>query len=113
MYKIDEIKFDKGLLPAIIQHYESGQVLMLAYMNREAFEKTLETGTTWFWSRSREKLWNKGETSGHFQHVKSISFDCDGDTLLIKVEQIGAACHTGNESCFYREFWSRKRSREL
>ena len=106
MYKIDEIKFDEGLIPAIIQHHETGQVLMLAYMNKESFEKTLETGTTWFWSRSRKSLWNKGETSGHFQYVKSISFDCDGDTLLIKVDQIGAACHTGNESCFYREFWT-------
>lgn len=109
MYKIDEIKFQEGLIPAIIQHYESGQVLMLAYMNRESFEKTLETGTTWFWSRSRERLWNKGETSGHFQYVKSISFDCDGDTLLIKVDQIGSACHTGNESCFYREFWKNEK----
>lgn len=105
MYKIDEIKFEEGLIPAVIQDYESGQVLMLAYMNKESFEKTLKTGTTWFWSRSRKMLWNKGETSGHFQYVKSISFDCDGDTLLIKVEQIGAACHTGNTSCFYREFY--------
>lgn len=104
MYKIDEIRFDKGLVPAIIQHYKTGEVLMLAYMNKESFEKTLETGTTWFWSRSRQKFWNKGETSGHFQYVKSISFDCDGDTLLIKVDQVGAACHTGNKSCFYREF---------
>ncbi|MCM8711452.1 phosphoribosyl-AMP cyclohydrolase [Clostridium sp. SYSU_GA19001] len=100
---IDGIRFDKGLVPAIIQNYKTGQVLMLAYMNRESFEKTLETGTTWFWSRSRQKYWNKGETSGHFQYVKSISLDCDGDTLLIKVDQVGAACHTGEESCFYRE----------
>jgi phosphoribosyl-AMP cyclohydrolase len=99
---MNEIRFDKGLIPAIIQHYSSDQVLMLAYMNRESFEKTLETGTTWFFSRSRNKLWNKGETSGHFQYVKSISFDCDGDTLLIKVEQLGPACHTGSRSCFYR-----------
>lgn len=99
---IDEIRFDKGLVPAVIQEYESGEVLMLAYMNRESLEKTIDSGKTWFWSRSRNKLWNKGETSGHFQKVKSISVDCDGDTLLIKVEQIGAACHTGNKTCFYR-----------
>jgi phosphoribosyl-AMP cyclohydrolase len=105
---IKEIQFNKGLVPAIVQDYSSGQVLMLAYMNEESFRKTMETGTTWFFSRSRNKLWNKGETSGHFQYVKSISFDCDGDTILIKVEQIGVACHTGNESCFYREIWNEK-----
>ena len=100
---INTIKFDeRGLVPAIIQDYESNQVLMLAYMNAESLEKTLSTGTTWFYSRSREALWNKGETSGHFQTVKEILFDCDEDTLLIKVEQQGAACHTGHYSCFYR-----------
>lgn len=98
-----EIAFEKGLIPAIIQDFNNNEVLMLAYMNEESFKKTLETGTTWFFSRSRQKLWNKGETSGHFQYVKSISYDCDGDTLLIKVDQIGAACHTGNRTCFYRE----------
>lgn len=103
MNNIDDIKFEQGLIPAVIQDCNNGEVLMLAYMNRESFEKTLETNTTWFWSRSRKKLWNKGETSGHFQHVKNISYDCDGDTLLIKVEQIGPACHTGSRSCFYRE----------
>jgi phosphoribosyl-AMP cyclohydrolase len=76
---------------------------MLAYMNMESFEKTLETGNTWFWSRSRIKLWNKGETSGHYQQVKSILVDCDGDTLLIKVKQQGPACHTGSRTCFHRE----------
>jgi phosphoribosyl-AMP cyclohydrolase len=105
---IKEIQFNNGLLPAIVQEYSSGQVLMLAYMNEESLKKTMETGTTWFFSRSRNKFWNKGETSGHFQHVKSISFDCDGDTLLIKVEQIGVACHTGSKSCFYREVWNDK-----
>lgn len=103
MSNLEDIKFDQGLIPAIIQDYSSGEVLMLAYMNRESFEKTLETSKTWFWSRSRKKLWNKGETSGHFQYVKNISYDCDGDTLLIKVQQIGPACHTGSRSCFYRK----------
>lgn len=99
----DEIDFEKGLVPAIIQDYKTKEVLMLAYMNKEAFNRTVETGRTWFWSRSRKTLWNKGETSGHFQYVKNIKLDCDGDTLLILVEQIGAACHTGNQSCFYRD----------
>ena len=98
-----ELKYDKeGLIPAIIQDYQSKEVLMMAYMNEEAFNKTLETGKTWFYSRSRQKLWNKGETSGHFQTVKKISYDCDEDTLLIEVIQEGSACHTGNKSCFYR-----------
>lgn len=99
---IDIIDFEKGLVPAIVTDFENNEVLMLAYMNREAFDKTIETKKTWFYSRSRKKLWNKGETSGHFQFVKEISVDCDGDTLLIKVQQLGAACHTGNRSCFYR-----------
>ena len=102
---IMEIQFDNGLAPAIIQDYKSGKVLMLAYMNEESFKMTMETGTTWFFSRSRNKLWNKGETSGHFQYVKNISIDCDGDTILIKIDQKGVACHTGSESCFYREIW--------
>ncbi len=99
-----DLLFDeKGLIPAIVQEESSGDVLMMAYMNRESLEKTLETGTTWFFSRSRQKLWNKGETSGHIQHVRSIHYDCDGDTLLVQVEQTGVACHTGEKSCFYRE----------
>ncbi|KEI78526.1 phosphoribosyl-AMP cyclohydrolase [Clostridium botulinum] len=98
--KID-FKKGAGLIPTIIQDFCSGEVLMLAYMNKESLEKTIETNTTWFWSRSREELWNKGATSGHFQYVKSIHIDCDGDTLLIKVEQLGPACHTGHRSCFY------------
>lgn len=104
---LKEIDFGKGLVPAIVQDFKSKEVLMLAYMNEEALNKTLETGTTWFWSRSREGFWNKGATSGHYQYVKSISLDCDGDTLLIKVDQIGAACHTGNKSCFYRDIFNK------
>ncbi len=97
---ITKIKFDeKGLVPAIIQE-ESGQVLMLAYMNEESLKKTLETGYTWFFSRSRQTLWQKGETSGNVQKIKEIYYDCDGDTLLIKVHQTGVACHTGTYSCF-------------
>ena len=101
---IDSIDFHKGsgMVPAIIQDYESNKVLMLAYMNRESLRKTLETNTTWFYSRTRNKLWNKGETSGNFQHVVEIFVDCDSDSLLIKVRQDGVACHTGKESCFYK-----------
>jgi phosphoribosyl-AMP cyclohydrolase / phosphoribosyl-ATP pyrophosphohydrolase len=91
-----------GLMPAIIQDYKTGDVLMLAYMSKESLKKSLETGTTWFWSRSRRKLWNKGETSGNIQKIKNIRYDCYGNALLISVEQIGNACHTGNWSCFYR-----------
>lgn len=89
------------LIPAIIQEKSTGEVLMLAYMNRESMQKTFETGYTWFYSRSRQELWNKGATSGHLQKVVDIYGDCDDDTLLITVEQTGAACHTGNHSCFY------------
>lgn len=91
-----------GLLPVIVQDYQTDEVLMLAYMNQEAFTKTLQTGKMTYWSRSRKQLWTKGETSGHFQYVKSLAIDCDEDTLLAKVSQTGAACHTGNKSCFYR-----------
>lgn len=90
------------LIPAIVQEASTGEVLMLAYMNEESLCLTLETGYTWFWSRSRQELWNKGATSGHLQKIVSISGDCDDDTLLIRVEQIGAACHTGNHSCFFQ-----------
>lgn len=92
-----------GLIPVIVQDYKTGQVLMLAYMNEEAYEKTLRTGQMTYFSRSRQSLWLKGETSGHFQYVKSLSYDCDADTLLAKVEQIGAACHTGAYSCFFND----------
>ena len=102
-----EINFEKGkeLVPVIIQDASTNEVLMLGYMNRESWEKTLETKRSCFWSRSRQKLWIKGETSGHFQEVKEIYLDCDRDTLLIKVEQIGgAACHTGFRSCFHHRY---------
>ena len=100
---IKEIAFDKnGLVPAVVQEARSGKVLMVAYMNAESLQKTIETGRTWFYSRSRQKLWNKGEESGHFQEVREISVDCDADTLLIQVDQTGAACHTGHKSCFFR-----------
>jgi len=102
---IERIKFDaKGLVPAIVQDAMTGAVLMLAYMNRQSLEKTLATGTTWFYSRSRQELWNKGATSGHVQAVKELFYDCDGDTLLVKVDQTGAACHEGTYSCFSRRF---------
>lgn len=100
---IPELTFDeRGLIPAIIQDYRSGEVLMQAYMNQEALSRTLETGRTWFWSRSRQQLWNKGETSGHFQFVKAIRYDCDLDTLVILAEQRGPACHTNEHTCFHR-----------
>ncbi|MFO1476687.1 MAG: phosphoribosyl-AMP cyclohydrolase [Verrucomicrobiota bacterium] len=99
----DKLKFDaNGLVPAIIQEQKTGRVLMMAWMNRASLEKTIESGKTHFWSRSRQKFWMKGESSGHTQQVKDIAFDCDGDTLLIQVEQIGAACHEGYQSCFFR-----------
>lgn len=106
----DELKifFKKAeLIPAIIQDANNGEVLMLGYMNEESLKLTLQTGLTWFWSRSRQELWNKGAHSGHLQHVKEIFYDCDEDTLLVKVEQIGAACHTGNRSCFYRTLYKK------
>lgn len=98
-----DVDFSKGLVPAVIQDYNTKEVLMLAYMNEESYKKTIETGKTWFYSRSRQKLWNKGETSGHFQYVKKLYVDCDKDTILIMVKQIGPACHTGNRSCFFTE----------
>ena len=99
----EELKFNSdGLIPAIVQEQSTGRVLMMAWMNRASLEKTLATGMTHFWSRSRKKFWMKGEESGHTQTVKDIAFDCDGDTLLIQVEQIGAACHEGYHSCFFR-----------
>ncbi len=100
---IDQLKFDaSGLIPAIIQDRQTGRVLMMAWMNRASLEQTIKTGKTHFWSRSRQKFWMKGESSGHTQAVKDIAFDCDGDTLLIQVEQTGAACHEGYRSCFFR-----------
>lgn len=109
MIKVD---FEKGngLVPAIVQDVHTKEVLMLGYMNEESLNKTLQTGLATYWSRSRNELWTKGETSGHFQHVKKIMIDCDEDTLLLEVEQDGAACHTGNRSCFYRELETEKKS---
>jgi phosphoribosyl-AMP cyclohydrolase len=102
---IPDLKYnEQGLIPAIIQDEKSGEVLMMAYMNKSSLEKTVEGGKTCFWSRSRQKYWVKGETSGNVQLVKEILYDCDEDTLLVKVEQIGSgACHTGNRTCFFRE----------
>ena len=95
---------DRGLIPAVVQDGNSGQVLMVAWMNRDALEKTLETGEAHFWSRSRRELWHKGATSGNVQRVLGLWADCDGDTLLVKVAPAGPACHTGAVSCFYRPF---------
>jgi phosphoribosyl-ATP pyrophosphohydrolase/phosphoribosyl-AMP cyclohydrolase len=101
--RLPKLKFDKkGLIPAIIQDKKTGEVLMLAYMNKESLKITLKEKRTCFYSRSRKVLWKKGQTSGNIQKVKEIYYDCDKDTLLIKVEQTGFACHTGNQSCFYR-----------
>lgn len=100
---LEKIKFNEaGLIPAIIQDADDNEVLMLAYMNRKSLEKTLFTGETWFWSRSRQKYWHKGESSGNVQQVREIYYDCDADTLLVKVKQVGgAACHEGFRSCFH------------
>jgi len=100
---IDQLKFNAdGLIPAIVQDHSTGRVLMMAWMNRDSLEKTIALGRTVFWSRSRQKFWIKGETSGHTQQVKDLAVDCDGDTLLVQVEQTGAACHEGYRSCFFR-----------
>ena len=94
---------EEGMVPVVVQDYKTLEVLMLAYMNRDAFEETVRTGRMTYWSRSRKELWVKGMTSGHFQYVKELSIDCDNDTILAKVAQVGAACHTGHKSCFYRD----------
>lgn len=97
------LKFDaNGLIPAVVQQEATGEVLMVAWMNAESLALTLETGTTWFWSRSRQELWNKGATSGNMQQVKRVLVDCDADTLLVEVDSPGPACHTGHRSCFFR-----------
>lgn len=110
--KIPDLKYDKnGLIPAIIQDAGSNEVLMMAYMNQESVGKTISSGQTHFWSRSRNKMWKKGETSGHVQEVKSMLYDCDKDTLLIKVLQKGpGACHTGHRSCFFTDIEGRETS---
>ncbi len=100
---VEGLKYDeRGLIPAIVQDAENGEVLMMAYMNKESLQMTIDGGKATYWSRSRRKLWLKGETSGHFQLIQEIRYDCDKDTLLLKVKQVEAACHTGNRSCFYR-----------
>ncbi len=99
---IKDLKFEGGLITAIAQDYKTGEVLMVAFMNKEALRKTMETKRAYYWSRSRRALWKKGETSGHEQIVHDIFIDCDADAVLLKVEQIGGACHTGYRSCFYR-----------
>ncbi len=100
---LEGLRFDeRGLVPAIVQDAEGGEVLMMAWMNRASIERTIEEGRTVFWSRSRGELWRKGETSGHVQHVVDIRVDCDADVLLVRAHQVGAACHTGERSCFHR-----------
>jgi phosphoribosyl-AMP cyclohydrolase len=101
---VSQVAFNSdGLVPAIAQHYQTGDVLMLGYMNRDTLERTLQTGYVTYWSRSRSKVWVKGEESGHTQRVVEAHIDCDGDTLLFKVDQIGPACHTGAPTCFFRQ----------
>ncbi|MBF0273811.1 MAG: bifunctional phosphoribosyl-AMP cyclohydrolase/phosphoribosyl-ATP diphosphatase HisIE [Nitrospinae bacterium] len=114
-FDYSSLKYDtNGLIPAIIQDVKTKDVLMMAYMNQEALKKTCETGETWFWSRSRKEFWNKGATSGNRQKVFSLSFDCDSDTLLILVEQLGnGACHTGEYSCFFNTFFEDKESKSF
>ena len=110
----DKLKFnEQGLIPAIIQEHNSGRVLMMAWMNRASLEKTIASGRTCFWSRSRQQFWIKGETSGHTQIVRDIAFDCDGDTLLIQVEQTGAACHENYKSCFFRSVTEQGRGERI
>ncbi len=105
--KIDSVKFDeRGLVPVVVQDAATNEALMLAYMNKASLQKTIETGETWFWSRSRGALWHKGETSGNTQRVVRILIDCDGDTLLVQVEPHGPACHTGERTCFFQSFTS-------
>ncbi len=104
-----DVYFEKGeLIPAIVQQIGTNEVLMLAYMNKESLGKTIETGYTWFYSRSRQQLWNKGATSGHLQKVCSITADCDNDTLLVVVQQTGVACHTGSQTCFFNPIVEQK-----
>lgn len=105
--ELNQLSFDgQGLIPAIVQDANTGKVLTLAYMNEASLTKTIETNETWFYSRSRKQLWNKGETSGNKQKVKKISYDCDADAILVQVEPLGPACHTGEESCFYHELYT-------
>ena len=105
MFDLDRLFQKSHLIPVIIQHHQTKDVLMLGFTDREAVELTLKTGTAWFWSRSREKLWNKGESSGNFLHVKKMVTDCDTDTLLYLCDPVGPTCHTGAESCFFNTLW--------
>lgn len=109
---LDQYFVKSELIPAIVVEEKNNAVLMLAYMNRESLQKTLETGYTWFYSRSRQELWNKGATSGHLQRVVSITADCDNDTLLVVVNQTGVACHTGSYSCFFHKIYQREDGNE-
>jgi phosphoribosyl-AMP cyclohydrolase len=103
MVNADDLRFDeRGLIPAVVQDADDDAVLMVAWMNRESLERTLDERRTVFWSRSRRELWRKGDTSGHVQHLVDVTADCDGDTLLVRVHQVGAACHTGERTCFHR-----------
>lgn len=114
MESLPNLKFDdRGLIPAVLQDVATGQVLMVAWMNEEAFRLTLETGEAHFWSRSRQTLWHKGATSGNVQHVEEIRIDCDADTLLLKVTPAGPACHTGAHSCFFRAVWQKEAGGEV
>jgi phosphoribosyl-ATP pyrophosphohydrolase/phosphoribosyl-AMP cyclohydrolase len=107
--EIKNLSFDdQGLIPAIVQDANTGKVLTLAYMNEASLNKTIETNETWFYSRSRQELWNKGETSGNKQQLKKISYDCDSDALLVQVDPLGPACHTGEESCFYNDLYTKE-----
>ena len=111
---LEKLKFNAdGLIPAIIQEQSTGRVLMMAWMNKEAVRRSVEEGKTVFWSRSRQKYWIKGETSGNVQLIKDVAFDCDGDTLLFKVEQTGAACHEGYKSCFFRSVREKGNTSEI
>lgn len=101
---LDSVRFNEdGLVPAIAQQYDSGEILMMAWMTKETLQETITTGRACYWSRSRRSFWRKGDTSGHSQHIKEIYLDCDGDTILLKIDQIGAACHTGALSCFFQK----------
>lgn len=103
MSDLDALTYDeRGLIPAIVQQHDTGEVLMVAWMNEESVRRTLDSGTTWFWSRSRQEHWNKGATSGNVQHVREVRFDCDADVLLVLVDAAGPACHTGERTCFFR-----------
>ena len=114
VFAIQSLKFDeRGLIPAIVQDSRTNEILTLAYMNAESLARTLQTGETWFWSRSRQELWHKGETSGNFQHVVDIRIDCDGDALIVLVDPEGPACHLGEQTCFHRNLAEETQERPL